>query len=131
MIGRKKGSTTLTALELQCMQVLWNRGPSTVSEVQEGLRPAKDLAYTTVQTVLNTLQRKKRARRKLSGRAYFYEAQTSREGVLKQAVRELADQMFGGSPEDLVMSLIKSRQVDAARISRLSRKIADEDAKNA
>lgn len=131
MVGRRKGSSALTALELQLMQALWERGPSTVAEVQETLRPTKDLAYTTVQTVLNTLERKKRVRRKLFGRAYCYEAATSKEGVLKQAVRELAEQMFGGSSEDLVMSLVKSRQVDAARIADLSRRIADEDAADA
>ena len=131
MVGRRKGSTALTALELQFMQALWDNGPSTVAEVQESLKLSKDLAYTTVQTVLNTLERKKRVRRKLSGRAYSYEAATPKEGVLKQAVRDLAEQMFGGSSEDLVMSLVKSRQVDAARIADLSRRIAEEDATDA
>lgn len=127
MIGRRKGSTALTALELQIMQALWENGSSTVAEVQETLKRSRELAYTTVQTVLNTLERKKRVRRKLSGRAYCYEATTSKEGVLKQAVRDLAEQMFGGSSEDLVMSLVKSRHVDAARIADLSRRIAEED----
>ena len=131
MIGRRKGSTALTALELQIMQALWDNGPSTVAEVQAFLKVSRELAYTTVQTVLNTLERKKRVRRKLSGRAYSYEAATSKEGVLKQAVRELAEQMFGGSSEELVMSLVKSRQVDAARIADLSRRIADEEATDA
>ena len=131
MIGRRKGSSALTGLELQIMQTLWEGGASSVAQVQEALKPARSLAYTTVQTVLNTLERKQRVRRSLSGRAYSYEAVTSREGILKQAIRELAEQMFGGSSEDLVMSLVKSRQVDAARIADLSQRIADEESPDA
>lgn len=128
MIGRRKGSSSLTQLELQLMQVLWSSGTCTVMQVQESLLPGRELAYTTVQTVLNTLERKKKVRRRLVGRAYAYEAVITKENILKQAVRELAEHMFGGSPEDLVMSLVKSRQVDASRIAELSRKIAEEDA---
>lgn len=127
MVGRSKGSHSVTGLELQILQVLWAHGGSTVAEVQEALKPTKPLAYTTVQTVLNTLERKGKVRRALAGRAFLYEPAASREGVLKQAIRELAEQMFGGSSEDLVMSLVKSRQVDAARIAELSRRIAEED----
>jgi len=131
MVGRRKGSSTLTGLELQIMQVLWDNGASTVVQVQELLKPAKVLAYTTVQTVLNTLERKKQVRRSMSGRAFTYRAKTSKESILKQAIRELAEHMFGGSSEELVMSLIKSRQVDASLIADLSRRIADEEARDA
>jgi predicted transcriptional regulator len=74
--------------------------------------------------MLNVLQRKKRARRTLKGRAYVYRAVVSKETALRQAVRELVERMFGGSSEELVMSLIKSRQVDPERIAALGRKFA-------
>ncbi len=128
MIGRRKGSSALTNLELQLMQVLWREGLSSVQQVQKSLAPSNDLAYTTIQTVLNTMERKGKVRRALVGRAYEYEATITKETILKQAVRELAERMFGGSSEDLVMSLVKSRQVDPARIADLSRQIlADEE----
>ena len=127
MIGRKKGSTSLTALELQIMQVLWRERDATVLQVQKALASSNELAYTTVQTVLNTLERKGRVERTLVGRAYTYRASTSRDTVLTQAIRELAERMFGGSSEDLVMSLVKTRQVDPARIADLSRIIAAEE----
>ena len=60
----------LTKLELQIMQVIWRRGTSNVGEVQEGLE--QQLAYTTVQTMLNILHRKGKLKRKLEGRAYEY-----------------------------------------------------------
>jgi predicted transcriptional regulator len=124
MVGRKRGSTPLTPLELQIMQVLWREGPSNVQHVQKSLSPNNDLAYNTVQTMLNILHRKGRVRRTLKGRAYVYRTVASRETVLGQAVRDLVERMFGGSSEELVMSLIKSRQVDPERIADLSRKVA-------
>ena len=98
----------------------------TVQDVQTALTEANPLAYTTVQTVLNILERKGKAKRKLDGRAFVYEAAITKESILKQAVRELAERMFGGSSEELVMSMIKIREVDPARIAKLSRKLSKE-----
>ncbi len=127
MAGRNKGSNALTPLELKIMQVLWREGPSNVQHVQENLLPTDNLAYNTVQTMLNILHRKGRVRRSLKGRAYVYRAVSSRETVLGHAVRDLIERMFGGSSEELVMSLIKTRQVDPKRIAELSRRLGVED----
>jgi len=123
MAGRKKGSNALTPLELKIMQILWSDGASNVLHVQQELRPEDEFAYNTVQTMLNVLHRKGRVRRSLAGRAYVYRAAASREKVLGQALRDFVKRAFGGSPEALVMSLIKSRQVDLDRIAELSRQL--------
>src|SRR6202789_1704716 len=68
----KREKAVLTKLELQIMQVIWKRGASTVTAVQEGLE--QDLAYTTVQTMLNILHRKGKLKRELRGRAFAYSA---------------------------------------------------------
>jgi predicted transcriptional regulator len=127
MVGRKKGSASLTPLELQIMQVLWKEGPGNVQHVQKSLPVGTDLAYNTVQTMLNILHRKGRVRRTLKGRAYTYRPAVSKEKALGHAVRDLVERMFGGSSEELVMSLIKSRQVDPSRIADLSRRIAEQE----
>lgn len=127
MAGRKKGTNALTPLELKIMQVLWSQGPSSVNDVREGLLPADELAYNTVQTMLNVLCRKGRVRRQLKSRAYIYRTAAEKETVLRQAVKDLVERMFGGSPEELVMSLIKTRQVDPKKIAELSRRLADEE----
>jgi predicted transcriptional regulator len=121
MPRRKKRSESLTPLELKMMQVLWRLGPSNVQAVHTGLQ--SDLAYTTVQTVLNVLFQKGRVRRALKGRAYEYRPVGSKESVLGQAVQDLIRRMFGGSSEELVMSLVKTRQIDPATLARLSRRI--------
>lgn len=127
MAGRRKGSNTLTPLELKIMQVLWSEGPSNVVDVQQRLKPKDDLAYNTVQTMLNVLHRKGRVRRTLAGRAFVYRAAASREKVLGQALRDFVQRAFGGSPEALMMSLVKTRQVDLERIAALSRKLEEDE----
>ncbi|MGA2206488.1 MAG: BlaI/MecI/CopY family transcriptional regulator [Terracidiphilus sp.] len=124
MTGRRPGFKSLTPLELKIMQVLWSDGPSNVLNVQRRLIPEDDLAYNTVQTMLNILHRKGRVRRSLAGRAYVYRAAASREKVLGQALRDFVERAFGGSPEALVMSLIKSHQVDLEKIAELSQRLA-------
>jgi BlaI family transcriptional regulator, penicillinase repressor len=106
------------------MQVLWENGASTVQAVQEKL-PGESLAYTTVQTMLNVLQRKGRVKRKLVGKAYEYRAVLSRERALREAAGDLLDRMFGGSVDALLMSLVKSRQIDAKKLAKL-RQLVDE-----
>lgn len=127
MAGRRKGSNNLTPLELKIMHALWDKGPSGVSDVREHLSAGDELAYNTVQTMLNVLCRKGRVRRDLKQRAYVYRAIAKKEAVLRNAVRDLVERMFGGSSEDLVMSLIKTNQVDAKKIAELSRRLAEEE----
>ena len=108
----------LTKLELRIMQAIWKRGSSTVSEVQAELNPP--LAYTTVQTMLNILERKGKLKRELAGRAYVYTAKVSEAKALSHQLRDLVDRMFGGSSEELVMSLLKTRQIDAKKLAELT-----------
>lgn len=122
---KKPKAPALTGLELRIMQVIWQRGASRVSEVQAELKPR--LAYTTVQTMLNILERKGKLRRDLEGRAYVYSARVSQAKVLGQGVRDLIDRMFGGSSEDLVMSLLKSRQIDAKKLAELTERFEKEE----
>ena len=121
----KSEKPTLTKLELQIMQVIWKHGASTVTAVQQAL--PQDLAYTTVQTMLNILHRKGKLKRELHGRAFIYAATVTEAKASTHAVRDLVDRMFGGSSEELVMSLIKSRQIDPKKIAELTRRLEEEE----
>lgn len=123
-MGGSSAKSGLTKLELRIMQVIWKRGNSTVAEVQAAMRPP--LAYTTVQTVLNILERKGKLNRELEGRAFVYAAKVSEEKAYGQSLRDLIDRMFGGSSEELVMSLLKSRQIDAKRLAKLTEQFSRE-----
>jgi predicted transcriptional regulator len=116
---RAKSKDILTPLELEIMQVLWDAGPGTVSDVQ-GRLPS-ELAYTTVQTMLNVLLRKKKVKRTPAGRAFSYAPAVSRAGAIDTALSDLVTRMFGGSGEALLMALIDTRQVTAEEVERAAR----------
>ena len=115
--------TTLTPLELQIMQVLWERGPSTVTEVQARL--AGEPAYTSVQTMLNVLLRKGKARREAEGRAYRYRAAVSRERAAGSTLRDLVRRMFGGDPEALLLAMVDTRQITREELTRVAARLAE------
>lgn len=119
-MGKRKSTRQLTPLELQIMNVLWDSGPSNVQAVQEKLSGSPKLAYTTVQTMLNVLQRKGRVKRVLRGRAYEYEPLLTRDRAASHAMRDVIDRLFGGSVEGLLMSLVKSKQLHPGKLKKLS-----------
>jgi predicted transcriptional regulator len=117
-------SLSLTPLELRIMQALWEVGPASVKVVRQALCPTPMLAYTSVQTVLNILQRKGKVKRTLHGRAYVYYPVVSREQVTVAILQDIIHRMFGGSVEQLVLSLIKENLADPARICELARQFS-------
>jgi len=104
------------------MQVLWQSGPSTVAEVQPKLHA--QLAYTTVQTMLNVLLRKKKVKRVQEGRAYRYRPVVSRERATGNALSDLVTRMFGGSSEALLMAMVDTQQISAEELARIAEKLA-------
>jgi len=123
MAGRKKSTKTLTPLELEIMQVLWETGSANVQTVQAALKAGPPLAYTTVQTMLNVLHRKGKVKRKLNGRAFEYVPTVTREKAASHAVHEMVERLFGGSVDGLLMSLVKTRQLDAKKIAELAQRL--------
>ena len=121
-----KINQTLTPLELEIMQVLWEVGPCTVAEVQPKLKG--ELAYTTVQTMLNVLLRKNKVKRVQEGRAYRYRPTVSRERATGSALSDLVKRMFGGSSEALLMAMVDTRQISAEELARVAQKLAAAEA---
>jgi predicted transcriptional regulator len=113
---------TLTPLELEIMQVLWESGPCTVADVQPKLKA--ELAYTTVQTMLNVLLRKKKVKRVQEGRAYRYRPVVSRERATSSALSDLVQRMFGGSSEAMLMAMVDTRQITAEELARVADRLA-------
>src|ERR1700743_2195526 len=121
----KPAKLPLTKLELQIMQVIWREGAGTVADIQESL--ASELAYTTVQTMLNILCRKGKIKRELRGRAFVYKPAVTHAKASLAAARDLIDRMFGGSSEDLVMSLLTGRQIDPEKNPEPTRRLKEEE----
>ena len=104
--------------ELDVMLVLWNRGAGTVAEIRAQL-PDR-LAYTTVLTVLQTLEQKGYVRHeKAEGRSYRYHPLVDRAEAGKSALQKLRDRLFEGSSALLLAELVSDRRVDEREIRRL------------
>jgi BlaI family transcriptional regulator, penicillinase repressor len=119
---QRKTNQPLTPLELEIMQVLWETGPCTVGEVQPKLKA--QLAYTTVQTMLNVLLRKSKVKRVQEGRAFRYRPTVSRERANGSALHDMVKRMFGGSSEALLMAMVDARQIGAEELERVAQRLA-------
>jgi predicted transcriptional regulator len=92
-------------LELECLKVLWTLGKGNVKDVREVLTRNRNLAYTTVMTILDRLVRKGGVERHKVGRSFVYAPLLSREVLRKLAVKELVDGFFDGNEEALAAYL--------------------------
>lgn len=106
-----------TDRELDLMAVLWERGPSTVAEVREQLED--DLAYTTVLTILRTLEQKGHVGHEEEGKAHRYFARVDREAAGESALRHMVAKLFAGSPSLLLTQLVSDEKLPAAEIKRM------------
>jgi predicted transcriptional regulator len=101
-------------LELECLRALWRLGEGNVKEVREALAGDRNLAYTTVMTVLERLVRRRCVARRKVGRSFVYSALLTRECVRRTAVRDLVDTFFDGSEEALREWLESDNAIAAA-----------------
>ena len=112
-----------TDRELDVMSVLWDIGPATVADVRE--RIADELAYTTVLTVLRTLEQKGYVGHTEDGRAHRYKPLVKREVAGRTALRRLVDKVFDGSPELLLTQLVSDKNLSEEELRRLRKLLAD------
>lgn len=108
---------SLTDREADVMQVLWDHGPSVVAEVRECLNDK--LAYTTVLTILRTLEAKGYVRHEEEGRGHRYFAAAQQQAARRSALRHLTGKLFDGSTELLFAHLVSDRKLTAEQIRRM------------
>lgn len=106
-----------TDRELDIMKVLWARGASTVAQVRDALE--EDLAYTTVLTMLRTLEAKGHVDHDEEGKAHRYRATVSEATARRSALSKVVDRVFGGSAELLLTHLVKDRKLSDDEVARL------------
>ena len=110
------------------MRVLWARGRATVGEVREALEPGRELAYSTVATMLAKMERKGVVRHTTDGRAFVYEPTVAEEQVSRWMAEELLDRLFDGSVASLMSHLLESRDFSADELERIKRLISGHEA---
>lgn len=114
----------LTDREADVMQVLWDYGPSIVSEVRERL--SDPLAYTTVLTVLRTLEAKGYVGHDEEGRGHRYFASVKQQAARKSALKHLTDKLFKGSAELLFSHLVSDQKLTPEQIKRMRQLLANQ-----
>lgn len=112
-------SATLTEAELRIMNVLWERGPSTVHEVLQGLPSEPALAYNSVLTIVRILEKKGYVKHIKDKRAHVYTPQVGRKDATRFEVRHLVSRFFGNSDELLVLNILEEKSIDAEELARL------------
>jgi len=114
---------SFTARELDVMAVLWDLGSATVAEVRERLED--DLAYTTVLTVLRTLEAKGYVGHREEGKAHRYAPLVARNAAGQSALRRLTEKVFSGSAELLLTQLVSGRRTTAEELKRMRQLLDD------
>ena len=114
---------SLTKAELRIMQVLWKKRRATVADVLAAA-PLRQLAYTTVLTMLRILEQKGAVKRELEGRAHVYYPAFEREEAARTAVRDVVQSFFSNSKTALAMRLIAEEKPDREELARIKELIA-------
>ena len=112
----------LSDREADVMQVLWDHGPSVVNQVKEHL--ADELAYTTVLTILRTLEQKGYVKHEEEGRVHRYFAAVRQDAARKSALQHLTGKLFKGSTELLFTHLVADRKLTRDQIERMRELLA-------
>ena len=113
--------------ELEILQVLWDGGPMPLSSVCEALRRSRDVAATTVATMLRVMSDKNLVKRNGSGRGATWTAAVSQEKTERGMVRRLVDRVFDGAADRLVAHLVEGGQLSGTQLAQL-RQLIDEKA---
>ena len=115
----------LADLQMAIMQVLWNKSEATVAQVREALLPDRELAYTTVGTMLSKMEGNGQVTHRSDGRVNIYKPAIKPDHVKRRMLTDLAERLFAGDVGDLVCCLLDGVDVspdDLAEIKRLIRR---------
>lgn len=115
----------LTGLQLSILEVLWQRGEATTQEVWTEVTRERQLALTTIATLMSRLERKRVLTHRREGRQYVYRATVTRAEVRRSKVRDLTENLFGGDATALLTHLVRTEEVDTEELGRI-REILDE-----
>jgi predicted transcriptional regulator len=115
--------------ELEILHVLWSAGPSSLSAICEALRHQRDVAATTVATMLRLMSDKKLVRRTGSGRGATWAAAVSKQKTERGMVARLVDRLFDGAADRLAVHLVEGGELTPQQLADL-RKLIDRQTKS-
>jgi len=109
-----------TELELDILKVLWSKGPLTGREVRDALASgSRDLAYTSVMTIMGIMEDKGYVRRKKQGNGFIYAARVSEKATTRRMLRDLVQRVYDGSVMAAMVNLLEDSDMDPEEIKQL------------
>jgi BlaI family transcriptional regulator, penicillinase repressor len=118
-----------TASELEILQVLWTRGPSTVREVHQVLSEKREMGYTSVLKLMQIMTEKGSVRRNETQRAHVYEVCQPAEKTKRGLAADVLQRVFDGSASELLMHALAGHRASKAEIAELRRLITEYERK--
>jgi BlaI family penicillinase repressor len=119
----RSASATLTPQELEIMKVIWGRGSANVRDVYEELLAQRPIAYTTVMTMMNVLERKGHLRKRAEGRLFVYAPSRTKREVIAGLIREFVGRVFDGAAEPLLVHLVEDAHVSDKELEDVVRRV--------
>jgi len=129
MSVRESAEIRLGRLELQIMNVVWQKGTATVHEVRDALKSAKTPAYSTILTMMRSLENKGYLEHTVKDRTYVYRATIAQQDVRCNVLGDVMSRLFDGSPSLLVNSLLAQKNISDADIKQIKKLIKERDEK--
>ena len=108
-----------TELELEILKVVWREGPASVRQVRDALVPFRDLAYTSVMTIMTIMTRKGYLRRTKAGAGYVYKAAIKEEKASRGMLQDIVDRVFAGSAVAVMQHLLETAELDADELDQI------------
>ncbi len=115
----KRIERALTATELEMMNAIWRLAPCSVHQVVEALKPQRELAYTSVSTIVRILEQKGYLTSEKEGRGHLYSPTVTKEAYQAMSLQRLVKNVFDGTPALVVQRLLDTEQLDAAELDRI------------
>lgn len=119
-----------TDSELEILNILWDKGPSTVRDVHEVLEKNKDAGYTTTLKLMQIMYEKKLLKRDTSNKSHVYTAAISQEKTQGQIVKRMIDSVFNGSASQLVMQALGSHKASSEELEEIKKYLEEMEKKN-
>jgi BlaI family penicillinase repressor len=126
----RSATPTLTGQELEIMKVVWRLETATVRQVYEELLKQRRIAYTSVMTIMNILEKKGHLKRRQEDRAYVYVPAKPQKQVIGSMVREFIQRVFNGSAEPLLVHLVEDEKLTEQDVEEIRRAIKSSKSPN-
>jgi predicted transcriptional regulator len=125
----KPDDTPLTEAQREIMEVVWDNGEATVTQVRDELGKKREVARNTIQTMIVRLEERGWLKHREEGRTFWYSASRPRTASLGVKVSQMVDRLFGGSPEEMVTALMEYRGLSREEADRIRNMIDEAETK--